>query len=162
MELINYFLINQENGDILLTKELINNYNYSLIYQENGDILLKKNKIILNNIIDLKNYNFYNSLIIECSINNIQILKLKYKSILNYIYHIINCGFTIIKNTKLNIKTIEINDKGFYHLYKLGISIQSTDSNKCLFEIINQCINNKLSLHMKIKLKNNLILDIIF
>ena len=161
MEIINYSLINQENGNILLTKELINNYNYSLIYQENGDILLKKN-IILTDIKDLINYNFNNSLIIDCSINNIKILKLKYKLILNYIYHIINCGSTIIKNTKINIKTIEINDKGFYYLNKLGISIQGTESNKCLLEIINQCIHNNIQLHMKIKLINNLILNINF
>ena len=158
MELINYSLIYQENDDILLKKN-IGLINYSLIYQENGDILLKKN-IILTDIKDLINYNFNNSIIENCLINNIKIEKLKYKSVLNYIYHVINCGSTIIKNTKLNIKTIEINDKGFYYLNKLGISIQGTDSNKCLLEIINQSITNNLSIYMKIKLINNLIINI--
>ena len=156
MELINYSLIYQENDDILLKKN-IGLINYSLIYQENGDIL--KN-IILTDIKDLINYNFNNSIIENCLINNIKIEKLKYKSVLNYIYHVINCGSTIIKNTKLNIKTIEINDKGFYYLNKLGISIQGTDSNKCLLEIINQSITNNLSIYMKIKLINNLIINI--
>jgi len=78
--------------------------------------------------------------------------KLKYKSILEQIYEYIDDGTKIIKNTKLNIKTIKKEDDGFYYLDNIGISVQGVDSNKCLFEIINQCKEYKINLSMKIKL----------
>ncbi len=54
----------------------------------------------------------------------------------------INDGTKIIKNTKLNIKTIKKEDEGFYYLDNIGISVQGIDSNKCLNEIISQCMEN--------------------
>ena len=66
----------------------------------------------------------------------------------------------IIKNTKLNIKTIKKEDEGFYYLDNIGISIQGVDSNKCLLEIINQCLENQIKLSMNIKLINNIIINI--
>ena len=64
--------------------------------------------------------------------DNDEIIKLKYKSVLENIYKIINDGTKIIKNSKLNIKTIKKLDEEFYYLEDLGISIQGVDSNKCL------------------------------
>ena len=78
------------------------------------------------------------------------------------IYKIINDGTKIIKNSKLNIKTIKKLDEGFYYLEDLGISIQGVDSNKCLLEIINQCVENKISLIMKIKLNDETNININF
>jgi hypothetical protein len=65
-------------------------------------------------------------------LDNDEIIKLKYKSVLENIYKIINDGTKIIKNSKLNIKTIKKLDEEFYYLEDLGISIQGVDSNKCL------------------------------
>ena len=78
--------------------------------------------IQINNLDKLAQYDFCNSNIVSCKINNDILNKNKYKSILNDIYTIINSGTKIIKNTTLNIKTIKYNIRGFYYLDKLGIS----------------------------------------
>jgi len=73
------------------------------------------------------------------------------------IYEIINDPIKIMSRTKLNIKLIEDKEKGFYYIEKLGISIQGCDSNKCLLEIINQCIENNIMISMEIKLINSVV-----
>ncbi len=150
-----------DNGDILLQKIIIDNTNYTIINKENGDKLLKKNTHInITDIKDIKDYDFKKSSISECSIDNKEFNKLKYKSILEQIYRLINDGTKIIKNTKLNIKTIKKEDEGFYYLDNIGISVQGVDSNKCLVEIINQCIENEIELSMKIKLIDKITINI--
>jgi hypothetical protein len=125
------------------------------------DILLQLNRIInIQDIQDIQNYNFCKSIILYCKINNNNFTKLKYTSILGEIYNIINDGTTIIKNTKLNIKTIRKEDNGFKYLDNIGISVQGADSNKCLLEISNQCIKNKIKLSMNIKLVDENIINI--
>jgi hypothetical protein len=154
-----YKFINLDNDDILLEKTIIDNTNYIIIKQEDGNILLKKNNFVdITDIKDIKNYDFKKSSILECSINNEEFNKLKYKSILEEIYKIINDGVIIIKHTKLNIKTIKKENEGYYYLDDIGISVQGVDSNKCLLEIINQCIENEIELKIKIKLINNIII----
>ena len=152
-----------DNGDILLQKIVIDNVNYTVINKDNGDILLHKiTNIHITNIKDIKDYDFKKSTISECSIDNKEFNKLKYKSILEQIYKTINDGTKIIKNTKLNIKTIKKEDEGFYYLDNIGISVQGVDSNKCLLEIINQCIENEIELSMKIKLIDDITINISF
>jgi hypothetical protein len=152
-----------DNGDILLHKIIINTINYTIINKENGDKLLKKiNHINITDIKDIKNYDFKKSIILECLIDNKEFNKLKYKSILEQIYKLINDGTKIIKNTKLNIKTLKIEDEGFYYLDNIGISVQGVDSNKCLLEITNQCIENKIGLSIKIKLIDEITIKILF
>lgn len=154
----------QMDDDILLEKIILDTNQYTIINKINGDILLKKIKnidIFDDQILyEIKNYDFKNSNIISCSLNNECNIKLKYKSILSNIYEIIDDGVKIIKLSKLNIKTIEKKNEGFYYLKKLGISIQRVESNKCLFEIVNQCIENKIKLTMQIKLNNNILINI--
>jgi hypothetical protein len=152
-----------DNGDILLQKIVIDNINYTVINKENGDKLLKKNtNINITDIKDIKNYDFKKSIISKCLIDDEEFNKLKYKSILEQIYKTINDGTKIIKNTKLNIKTIKKKDEGFYYLDNIGISVQGVDSNKCLLEIINQCIENEIELSMKIKLIDDITINISF
>ena len=152
-----------DNGDILLQKIVIDNINYTVINKENGDKLLKKNtNINITDIKDIKNYDFKKSIISKCLIDDEEFNKLKYKSILEQIYKTINDGTKIIKNTKLNIKTIKKEDEGFYYLDNIGISVQGVDSNKCLLEIINQCIENEIKLSMKIKLIDDITINISF
>jgi len=156
MEIYKY--IQLDNDDILLEKIILDTTKYNIINKDNGDIILKKlNYIDIKNI---KDYDYKNSILLECSINNIEFNKLKYKSIIEHIYYIINDGTKIIKNTKLNIKTIIKKDEGFKYLANIGISIQGADSNKSLYEIINQCCENDIKLFMKIKLINELIINI--
>jgi len=152
-----------DNGDILLQKIVIDNIKYTVINKENGDKLLKKNtNINITDIKDVKDYDFKKSIISDCSIDNKKFGKLKYKSILEQIYKTINDGTKIIKNTKLNIKTIKKEDDGFYFLDIIGISIQGVDSNKCLLEIINQCDKNGIDLSMKIKLIDDITINLSF
>lgn len=142
---------------------LIDNISYNVIYRENGDILFQKNSNInITDIKDIKKYDFLKSAIIECLIDKKEFSELKYKPILKKIYEIINDGTKIIKNTKMNIKTIKKEDDGFYYLDNIGISIQGVDSNKCLLEIINQCMKNNIELFIKIKLYNNAVINISF
>ena len=150
-----------ENGDILLQKIIIDDVNYTIVNKDNGDKLLKKiTNINITDIKDIKTYDFKKSIILECLIDNKNLNKLKYRPILEQIYKYINDGTTIIKNTKLNIKTIKKEDEGYYYLDNLGISIQGVDSNKCLLEIINQCLENRIKLSMKIKMLDGIIIDI--
>ena len=152
-----------DNEDILLQKIVIDNTNYIVINKENGDKLLKKiTNINITNIKDLKDYDFKKSIISKCSIDNKEFNKLKYKSILEQTYKIINDGTKIIKNTKLNVKTIKKEDDGFYYLDNIGISVQGVESNKCLLEIINQCIENEIELSMQIKLIDEITINILF
>jgi hypothetical protein len=152
-----------DNGDILLQKIVIDNINYTVINKENGDKLLKKiTNINITDIKDITDYDFKKSIISKCLIDDEEFNKLKYKSILEQIYKTINDGTKIIKNTKLNIKTIKKEDEGFYYLDNIGISVQGVDSNKCLLEIINQCIENEIKLSMKIKLIDDITINISF
>jgi hypothetical protein len=159
-----YKFIKLDNGDILLEKIILDNTlldntlldntlldntlldSYAKHDTNNGDILLQLNRIInITDIQDIQKYNFCKSVILDCYIDNNNFTKLKYISILEEIYNIINDGTTIIKNTKLNIKTIRKEDNGFKYLDNIGISVQGVNSNKCLLEISNQCIKNKIS-----------------
>jgi hypothetical protein len=158
-----YKFLNLDNGDILLEKVVLDNTNYTITHKNNGDKLLKKiTSVNISDFNDIKKYDFRKSTILSCLLDDEEITKLKYKSILENIYKIINDGTKIIKNSKLNIKTIKKIDEGFYYLEDLGISIQGVDSNKCLLEIINQCIENEISLIMKIKLNDETNININF
>jgi len=62
-------------------------------------------------------------------------------------------GFRIIKNTLFkDIKTFKKEDKGYYYLENIGISIRFKNSNDSFNEIINQCEINNIKLYMKIEL----------
>ncbi len=158
-----YKLLELSNGDILLQKGIMDNKNYTIVNKENGDILLKKNKTILIDDIDnLKGYDFKKSRIVECKINNIQLNKKKYRQIQTHVYHLVNDGTQIIKYTNLNIKTTKDEHSGFYYLKNLGISVQGVDSNKCILEIVNQCYKNNIDLSLKIKMIDNILVHVKF
>ena len=111
---------------------------------------------ILNDIDDLSNYNFCKSKVIKCNIDDETLNKLAYKQILEYVYNIIGDPIKIIDNRKVNIKIGDLSgDKCFYYLENLKISIQGVDSNRCLYEIINQCTNNGFTIKMTIKLEED-------
>jgi len=159
LDIYKFVVVN--NNDILLEKVEININDYIIENLENGNKLLKK-RITITVINDIKKYNFSNSIILSCTLNNIPVSILKYSNIMKNIYDLINDGTTIIKNTIMNIKTIEINISGFHYYKNLGISIQSADSNKTLLEIIKQCTSNNIFIDMEIKLNNNEVLKLLF
>ena len=157
-----------DENTIKLTKLNINKDNYDEKKLDNGDILLvKKQKIIITGFFEFNNiknqYSFNNSNIISCSINQECIVdKLKYKSILNYIYsNLIKDGVKIIKHSVLNISTIKKQTEDFYYIEDLGISIQGVDANRCLYEIINQCSLNNIHITILIGLVDDTRIEII-
>ena len=98
----------------------IDNIEYDIYPQQNGELLLKPKITKVNKITNLKDYDFTASEIVSCKINNDEINKNKYKSILNYVYKIINSGTIIIKNTTLNIQTLKNNSNGFKYIKELS------------------------------------------
>ena len=100
------------------------------------------------------------SKIISCKINNKSVNKLNYTSIIKDVYIEIGSGIKIIKNTILNIQTVEIHNKGFKYMKKLGISSQGVDSNSWIKEIMKQCYYNKIKFSIKIQLQDKQIIMI--
>jgi hypothetical protein len=150
-----YKYTKKDNDEILLERVDLDLNDYEIIELLNGNKILRKKSIIINNIRDLGNYNFSASTISDCYINDTKVEKLKYKSILDSIYLLINKGSTIIKNSILNIETIKKADEGFYYIESLGISIQGVDANKCLREILIQTEKNKIKLEITLKTISN-------
>ena len=64
------------------------------------------------------------------------------------VYEQIGDGVQIIKNSIMNIKTIEIHTKGYTWYPELGISVQGVDTNKALLEIVTQCQKNKINIEI--------------
>jgi len=156
-----YRLVELKNGDIELKRHTIDQTKYHTIDRENGNKLLKKIlRVGVHTIDELKKFNFFKSTIDRCTVNNQELDRLKYKSILSDIYNMVGCGAKIIKNSVLNIMTIKKEDSGFYYLDNLGISIQGADSNKCLLEIMHQCIKNNFNLMIAIELSDGGFVDI--
>lgn len=152
-----------EDGTIIYEKENMIPDDYDVDEKNNTITLKPKKKIIkIDNIGKLREFNFSSSKIKECYLNEKRPSKNKYMSILMDIYELIDDGTKIIKNTLLNVKTKKINDKGYIYNSKLGISVQSANANKTFNEIVNQCLINKFSLNIEIKLLNgkNIIFNI--
>ena len=59
--------------------------------------------VLCNACKNIKDYDFKHSIITECMINDKNCEKLKYQSILQQIYNLINDGTKIIKNTKRSL-----------------------------------------------------------
>ena len=132
----------------------INLDEFVVIKNIDWSILLKpKIKVVQVNLInDLNDYNFTNSIIESVYIENKEYTKISnYRKLLIEIYLKINNGVKIIKNSIINLSTLNLNDKGFNYLHEIGISFQGADSNKSMKEIFNQAIKNSIKLKVSIK-----------
>lgn len=148
----------KEDGSEVYEKKIFNLDDFEIIEKSNQIIVIKKKttiKILTFDNFNVKTFNFRNSEIISCFINNKRPSNNKYISILKDVYNIIGSGKIIIKKTKLNCETFEKKDKGFQYLKNLGISFQSKEAIGILEEIINQCLENNIKLDIEIKLFNN-------
>lgn len=147
-----------QNEEIILYK--INHDDYDITYLDNETIKLTK-KIKILNYITYEPYDYISSTILNCLVNNTLVTKLNYNNILNHIYNIIDDGVLIIKSSIMNIKTIELNDKGYKYIPTLGISVQCAAANKMIREIITQCYVHNIKIDIKIKLNTNETINII-
>lgn len=159
----------KDNESFILEPLEINPNNYNITdIGDNKKLFEKIKSKDINNINELKNYDFTYSKILEGSINESNITKLNYKPILEHVCNIINDGTTIIKNAILSIKINtkntdykEMTKHGFTYMDNLNIWIAGADANKCLYEIYNQCSMNKIKLRLKIKMLDENIVNII-
>lgn len=158
-----------ENGNIILHKlsVIILNKQKSIFYNgtpyiiqklDNDKLILKKSiiDIYISNIDDLdiylNSYDFKRSTIEKINSKKLILTTetYKYAKLLYDIYTFIGDGTTIIKKTKLNIKTIKRLDSGFRYIEDLGISVQSANANKTFQEICIQCLYNSIDLYILI------------
>jgi hypothetical protein len=102
-----------KNGDILLEKVILDIKKYQIIDEKNGNKIFRKIKKIKS---------IAYSKIISVFLNNEVIEINKYNKFFLIIFYTIGDGCKIIKNT------IE----GYTFLKELGISVQDSDSNKCI------------------------------
>ena len=148
------------NGDIILTPINIDLTKYDKQLLDNGKFIFKYRTPIDVKISELNNYTIKGSYICKCIINNHIMNYNKYRSVLFKIYSIIGDGSDIIKNTTLNIKTVNRNDAGYIYKSELGISVQGSDTHKTLHEILTQCKKNSIQLQLQIKLVDLKIISI--
>jgi len=152
---MNYYTCTpQENGDILLKYNIIDIANYNIIKQDDGNVLLKKKqKVIYIAYDELKNYDFTYSKPI-CIIGDVSYTS--YSRILDYIYETIGDENKIKKNSNIapGIKTGKYTDNGFRYIGKLNISVRGCNSKITIMEIIKQCDANKISLCITIEMNN--------
>ncbi|ATZ80234.1 hypothetical protein BMW23_0176 [Bodo saltans virus] len=99
---------------------------------------------------DVNKFDFTQSKIIECKINSKNHDRLNYRNILMKVYELLNDKNLIKKNTIINIEFGKYTEKGYKYIEELDMSLQGTDSNMTIKEIINQCKKNKIKIHMKI------------
>lgn len=140
-----------ENNKNIIIKNIdtydISFYNNSLILKK------KKNHTEPVNIDELlQKYDFKSSKILKVIIDNKRLEIINYFTLLKYIYNLIDCKKLILDNTIMNIKAGNIDkQKSFRFINKHNFSVQGTENNKTIKEIINMC--NICNIHKKIKIK---------
>jgi hypothetical protein len=113
-----------DNGDIILIRRNIPIKDYSYQIYSNGDILLTKTKTIIIDHINISEYNFNDSFIMDVSLNNVEILDTR-----------------IFRNYKLLLNHLtneNVNDNHSHNTY--------------VDYIISHCQENNISLNMRIRL----------
>jgi superfamily II DNA or RNA helicase len=135
-------------------------HDWNKIKKEITKIITERRKKIRDNselteLNKLKQYDFTKSKIEGITLND-EVLNYKnYKPLASHLYKIIKDVDEIIKYTTVNIVKENKNDKGFKFLSDLGISIQGTDSNVSIYEIINMCTHFNQKIKLIVKLENN-------
>lgn len=93
------------------------------------------------------------SKILNCKINNKEVKKLFYRSVLTEIYKIIPIDI-IFKNTTFNFTKGFFNQNGYNYCKDIDASFQSKDATDTFKEIINMIELQKINFEISIKLKN--------
>ena len=138
----------------IITIKNIHDYTQQIL---NNDLILTKIIPFVDEA-SLFQRNLRGSCILECNINNTNYDVRKYKRLLILLYSTTNME-TIIQNTILNISEQEIYDRGFEYYDALGISIQGADARRTLKEIINIIKIKNYSMKLKIKLRNDEVIE---
>lgn len=132
--------------------------NYIIEIVDDTLILTSKTQYITES--DINKICLIGSMILECKINNEDVNRLKYKSILIHIYKQMPANL-ILQNTEFNIKLVETNELGYSWCQDLNMSIQGKDANLTFKEIIRMIKLMNFSMEIKIKLKNEEVIHFI-
>lgn len=127
--------------------------NYNIVKKQDGTIMLKPKMetIIIKTIEQLKDYNCINSKILSVKINNTKYSIKRFTNVLVKVYKIIDDGVKIIKKSKLNLSTKNLNNDDYRYIEEVGISFQKVSINKCILELFTQCIENSVDIELKIE-----------
>ncbi len=134
----------------------ISNYIMEIV----DDTLILTSKLNYITESDMNKTCLIDSIVLSCKINDEEVDRLKYKSILIYIYKKMTATM-IVQNTEMNIKLIETNENGYTWYKDLGMSIQGKDSNLTFKEILRMIKLNQMKLEIEIQLKNKEIIRFI-
>lgn len=134
----------------------ISNYIMEIV----DDTLILTSKLNYITESDMNKTCLIDSSVLSCKINDEEVDRLKYKSILIYIYKKMTATM-IVQNTEMNIKLIETNENGYTWYKDLGMSIQGKDSNLTFKEILRMIKLNQMKLEIEIQLKNKEIIRFI-
>jgi hypothetical protein len=134
----------------------ISNYIMEIV----DDTLILTSKLNYITESDINRICLLDSIILSCKINDKEVDRLKYKSILIHIYKQMPANL-ILQNTEMNIKLIETNENGYVWYKDLNMSIQGKDSNLSFKEILRMIKLNQMKLEIEIELKNKEIIHFI-
>ncbi len=134
----------------------ISNYIMEIV----DDTLILTSKLNYITESDMNKICLMDSIVLGCKINDEEVDRLKYKSILIYIYKKMTANL-ILQNTEMNIKLIETNENGYTWYKDLGMSIQGKDANLTFKEILRMIKINQMKLEIEIQLKNKEIIHFI-
>ncbi len=134
----------------------ISNYIMEIV----DDTLILTSKLNYITESDINRICLLDSMILRCKIDDKEVDRLKYKSILLYIYKQMPANL-ILQNTEMNIKLIETNENGYTWYKDIHMSIQGKDSNLTFKEIIRMIKLNEMKLEIEIELKNKEIIHFI-
>lgn len=134
----------------------ISNYIMEIV----DDTLILTSKLNYITESDINRICLLNSMVLSCKINDIELDRLKYKSILIYIYKQMSANL-ILQNTEMNIKLIETNENEYVWYKDLNMSIQGKDSNLTFKEILRMIKINQMKFEIEIQLKNKEIIHFI-
>jgi len=96
-------------------------------------------------------HSFARSLILSAKVENSFLEKLKYSSIIKFIYEYIG-DIDLVKNISiLNIRDGKIREKGYEPIEELNISFQAVPADKSIKEIFIQVIENGIDFRMEIE-----------
>ncbi len=132
--------------------------NYIMEIIDDVLILTPKNNFITE--AELNRRDLTHSSILSCKINDEELTRLKYKSILIYIYKQMPSSL-ILQNTEFNIQLIETNENGYTWYKDLKLSIQGKDANLTFKEIMRMIKLNQMKFEIEIELENKDIIHFI-
>lgn len=133
--------------------------NYIMEIVDDTLILTSKIKYITES--DMNRICLLESIVLNCKINDEEVDRLKYKSILVSIYKQMTIN-KILQHTEINMKLIETNEDGYTWYKDLKLSIQHRDSNLTFKEIIRMIKLNEMKIEIEIQLKNKEIIYFIY